>query len=272
MGHSTEMCPTLQEEIVEQVNATGGFPGSPQRNYYPYSYTYNPGWRDYPNLRYVITAVNHPPPQVQPNNLAYRPPYPPQPQRPQISTPGEFLENIVKDFATNTLNFQHETKAMPDPKDNVSEITLRSGKELKVREEVVQAPVKNEDDKESKVEEDEIVQKDTPKVLKESRKDEGIKELYDTFCRCEGCHKIELGEQVSAVIQKNIPAKCKDPGPLKETAIVIQMIDRSTIYPRGLLEDVLVKVDNLVFPADFYVASKTEPKLPPDRSKRIPMG
>ncbi|XP_073133505.1 uncharacterized protein [Henckelia pumila] len=83
---------------------------------------------------------------------------------------------------------------------------------------------------------------DTQKALKESRKAEGIKELYDTFRRCEvniplldvikqipryakflkelctakrkqklkGCQKVELGENVFAVIQRKIPAKCKD--------------------------------------------------------------
>ncbi|XP_073057270.1 uncharacterized protein [Primulina eburnea] len=42
-------------------------------------------------------------------------------------------------------------------------------------------------------------------------------------------------------------------GLLTEIGIVIQLADRSTIYPRGVIEDVLVKVENLVFPVDFYV-------------------
>ena len=29
VGHPTDMCPTLQEEPIEQVNAAGGFPGQP---------------------------------------------------------------------------------------------------------------------------------------------------------------------------------------------------------------------------------------------------
>ena len=29
MGHSTDMCPILQEELVEQANAVGRFPGMP---------------------------------------------------------------------------------------------------------------------------------------------------------------------------------------------------------------------------------------------------
>ncbi|XP_073129610.1 uncharacterized protein [Henckelia pumila] len=43
VGHDTDMYPTLQEDSVEQVNATGGFPGPPQRKYDPYSNTYNLG-------------------------------------------------------------------------------------------------------------------------------------------------------------------------------------------------------------------------------------
>ncbi|XP_057803324.1 uncharacterized protein LOC131018625 [Salvia miltiorrhiza] len=42
-------------------------------------------------------------------------------------------------------------------------------------------------------------------------------------------------------------------GPLKATRVVIQLADRSLDYPKGILEDVLVKEENLIFPADFYV-------------------
>ncbi|XP_073036575.1 uncharacterized protein [Primulina eburnea] len=120
-----------------------------------------------------------------------------------------------------------------------------------------------------------------------------LKELCTTKKRhkLKGCKKEKVGEHVSAVIQKTIPIKCSDPGmfsisctigdirlenamldlgasinvmpdsiynhlelgPLIETGIVIQLADRSTVYPRGVIEDVLVKVENLVFPADFYV-------------------
>ncbi|XP_057779763.1 uncharacterized protein LOC130998355 [Salvia miltiorrhiza] len=42
-------------------------------------------------------------------------------------------------------------------------------------------------------------------------------------------------------------------GPLKPTRVVIQLADRSNVYPEGILEDVLVKVEELIFPADFYI-------------------
>ncbi|CAA0840525.1 Unknown protein, partial [Striga hermonthica] len=98
---------------------------------------------------------------------------------------------------------------------------------------------------------------------------------------------------VSAVFQKSLPQKRSDPGmffipciignlkieramldlgasinvmprsifnslnlgPLKQTGVVIQLTDRSTTFPDGVVEDVLVKVNDLVFPADFYVLS-----------------
>ena len=47
-------------------------------------------------------------------------------------------------------------------------------------------------------------------------------------------------------------------GPLIKTGIVIQLADGSSVYPRGVVEDVLVKVDKLVFPADFFVLDMNE--------------
>ena len=42
-------------------------------------------------------------------------------------------------------------------------------------------------------------------------------------------------------------------GPLNKTGVVIQLADRSIAYPKGVVEDVLVQVNDLVFPANFYV-------------------
>jgi len=40
---------------------------------------------------------------------------------------------------------------------------------------------------------------------------------------------------------------------LNKTSIVIQLADRSFVYPLGVIEDVLVKIDSLVIPCDFYI-------------------
>ena len=42
-------------------------------------------------------------------------------------------------------------------------------------------------------------------------------------------------------------------GPLNKTGVVIQLVDRFISYIKGVVEDVLVQVNDLVFPADFYV-------------------
>ena len=42
-------------------------------------------------------------------------------------------------------------------------------------------------------------------------------------------------------------------GPLNKTDVVIQFVDRSIVYSKGIMEDIIVKVNDLVFTTDFYV-------------------
>ncbi|XP_041999150.1 uncharacterized protein LOC121748697 [Salvia splendens] len=46
---------------------------------------------------------------------------------------------------------------------------------------------------------------------------------------------------------------------LVDTDIMIQLADRSCIHPEGILEDVIIKVNNFLYPADFFVIKMTEP-------------
>ncbi|CAN6566338.1 unnamed protein product [Malus baccata var. baccata] len=80
-----------------------------------------------------------------------------------------------------------------------------------------------------------------------------LKELCTTRKRISNKEVVQVSENVSAVLQRKLPPKCKDPGELKNDGVIIQLADRSNAYPKGVLEDVLVQVDNLIFPADFYV-------------------
>ncbi|KMT10891.1 hypothetical protein BVRB_5g113060 [Beta vulgaris subsp. vulgaris] len=162
-----------------------------------------------------------------------------------------------------------------------------------------------------------------PDALKDNRKLDLSKDIYETFSQCnvnipllqliktvplyakwlnemcsikrksnvKGKQTVKVSEHVSAVFQKRMPKKCDDPGmftipitlgdtkidramldlgasinvlpyslyesltlgDLLPTNVVIQLADRSTSIPRGVVEDVLVVVDKLTFPADFYV-------------------
>ncbi|CAN6718945.1 unnamed protein product [Malus baccata var. baccata] len=118
-----------------------------------------------------------------------------------------------------------------------------------------------------------------------------LKELCTTRRRISNKEVVQVSENVSAVLQRKLPPKCKDPGSftipcvigntkfehamldlgssinvmpysiyvymnlgeLKNDGVIIQLADRSNAYPKGVLEDVLVQVDNLIFLADFYV-------------------
>ncbi|KAL8123876.1 hypothetical protein AgCh_011756 [Apium graveolens] len=49
----------------------------------------------------------------------------------------------------------------------------------------------------------------------------------------------------------------------KPTYMSLQLVDRFIAYPRGIVEDVLVKVDKLIFPADFVILDfKEDKKIP----------
>ncbi|KAH6767538.1 hypothetical protein C2S52_018521 [Perilla frutescens var. hirtella] len=103
--------------------------------------------------------------------------------------------------------------------------------------------------------------------------------------------KIMVSEVVSAILQQQLPPKLHDPGSftlkitlgngkeacgmldlgaeinlmpysifkqlelgeLKPTRMCLQLTDRSVRYPRGIIEDILVKVGGLIIPVDFVV-------------------
>ena len=107
---------------------------------------------------------------------------------------------------------------------------------------------------------------------------------------------VSLTVTCSAVIQKSLPAKMKDPGrftipctigkyefkkdlcdlgasinlmplsvvqrlsvgELTLTSITLQMVDRSMAHLEGVLEDVLVKIGKFIFPVDFIVMKMEE--------------
>ena len=49
-------------------------------------------------------------------------------------------------------------------------------------------------------------------------------------------------------------------GEAHPTTITLQLADRSLKHPRGVIEDVLVKVDKFIFPANFIVLDMEEDK------------
>jgi hypothetical protein len=118
-----------------------------------------------------------------------------------------------------------------------------------------------------------------------------LKDLITIKRRTNVPKKVCLTEQVSSILQCKLPIKYKDPGcptlscmigvseiekalpdlgasvnllpysvylqlglgELKRTSMTLQLAERSMRKPRGIIEDVLIKVDKFYFPMDFIV-------------------
>ncbi|XP_042051734.1 uncharacterized protein LOC121797065 [Salvia splendens] len=128
-----------------------------------------------------------------------------------------------------------------------------------------------------------------------------LKEIVSKKKRLVDYETVNLTENCSAIIQQKMPAKMKDPGSfniscvigndrqtkalcdlgasinlmplsffrklkfgvLKPTTFTLQMADKSVKYPNGLLENVLVRVNDFIFPVDFVVLDmKEDPNVP----------
>lgn len=123
-----------------------------------------------------------------------------------------------------------------------------------------------------------------------------VKDILTRKQKLEEYETITLTEECSVIILQKLPPKFKDPGsftipctignhlfgkalcdigasinhmPLslfqklglgeaKSTTVTLQLVDRSLTYPRGVIEDVLVKVENLILPADFIILDMEE--------------
>ena len=123
-----------------------------------------------------------------------------------------------------------------------------------------------------------------------------LKDILSKKIKIEDDETIALTNECSAVIQKKLPLKLKDPGSfsipcvignetiektmfdlgasdfllplylfkrfsigeLKPTRITLQLVDRSIIYLVGILEDIPIKVGKIYIPTDFVVVDIEE--------------
>ncbi|XP_027368262.1 uncharacterized protein LOC113874229 [Abrus precatorius] len=123
-----------------------------------------------------------------------------------------------------------------------------------------------------------------------------LKDLLSNKKKLEELATITLNEECSAILQNKMPEKLKVPGSFtlpclidrlivdraladlgasinlmpysvfkklglgepRPTRMSIQLADRSIKYPRGIIEDVLVKVNKFIFPVDFVILDMDE--------------
>ncbi|GKC44891.1 putative reverse transcriptase domain-containing protein [Tanacetum coccineum] len=86
-----------------------------------------------------------------------------------------------------------------------------------------------------------------------------MKDLLSKKGKGSKASKIILNEQCSAVILNKVPPKEKDPGgDLKPTRMCIELANKTTQFPKGIAENVMVKIDKFVFPVDFVILDMEE--------------
>ncbi|XP_076917602.1 uncharacterized protein LOC143577737 [Bidens hawaiensis] len=113
-----------------------------------------------------------------------------------------------------------------------------------------------------------------------------LKEVLSNKKKLEELSCVTLNEECSAVLQNKLSKKMTDPGSFtipcligsllvsnaladldlgepKPTRISIQLADCFVKYPRGIVENMLVKIDNFVFPVDFVILDMDEDKNVP---------
>ncbi|CAN6566350.1 unnamed protein product [Malus baccata var. baccata] len=387
-GHPSKKCPQLIENGGwESANAIG-FQGQNQTRYNPYSNTYNPGWRDHPNMKWREPQQPAQQGGFRQNPHGFPRPYQqnhPPPAQPRTSSPmdndqlvqlltnvGQGMQNQAKEVEDLKKQmgqmvefmgqFSREQGKLPsstnvNPKggfESAKAIMLRSGKEVgsesdtpksaqkedeklqneegststpteKVNQPLPQALIIPKSAKQGKLSSNSLNTNLThvpfPRRFMQSKKNESEKDILETYrkvqvniplleaikqvlkydkflkelCitkrRMSNKELVKVSENVSAVLQRKLPTKCKDPGSftipcvigntrfenamldlgasinvmpysiyasmnlgeLKNDGVIIQLADRSNAYPKGVLEDVLVQVNHLIFPADFYV-------------------
>ncbi|RDX82374.1 Retrovirus-related Pol polyprotein from transposon 17.6, partial [Mucuna pruriens] len=97
----------------------------------------------------------------------------------------------------------------------------------------------------------------TSRALPQKCRDRGIFSVPCTIGDCIFANAmLDLGASINVM-----PAsiyRSLNFGDLEPTGMIIQLANRSIVQPLGVLEDVLVQVNELIFPADFYVLDMEE--------------
>ncbi|XP_070675716.1 uncharacterized protein [Malus domestica] len=262
-NHDFLSCPhrdAYSKFTAEQANSFNNF----QRpRYDPYSNFYNPGWRDHPNLKWD-------------KDQHYRPQFQQQVQQP--AAPKAYWEIAIEKLA-NTTNqeIQNLYASMKNMEKQIEQIALQVSERApdsgqpqdrskntaeattKIAERVYESPMPY------------------PEMLKPKVKDQQLTDFMKTLS------KVQINLSLIDAI-KNIPYYAKflkdvcqvfegrasvnlmpysvfnrlGEGEPKSTSNIIQLADRSITYPRGVIEDVIVKVDNLYLLADFMVLDMDE--------------
>ncbi|XP_062108233.1 uncharacterized protein LOC133819084 [Humulus lupulus] len=287
---------------MEQVQAIGNFP-RPSNN--PYSMNYNTRWRNHPNFSWTTGHGRNLPSTTEVNPKG----------NPNEQCQAITLRSGTVYEGTNVEKSVEQKQDQQAPNEEDKKTCEEKVKEIPLAREVV-PPVSIDHHRKIPY----------PQRLQKNRLDKQFAKFLEVFKRLhinipfaealeqmpsyikfmkdilskkrkmEDYETVALTEECSAILQRKLPQKLRDPGsftipctignfeckhalcdlgasinlmPLsvfkrlglgeaKPTTITLQLADRSLAHPRGIIEDVLVKVDKFIFPADFIVLDMEE--------------
>ncbi|PIN17843.1 hypothetical protein CDL12_09492 [Handroanthus impetiginosus] len=258
IGHPTEYS-------NKYANAIGRFSGSPRREYDPYLNTYNLGRRiiqiSTMEQGHRIFSIFNPG-----HWLRHHIPLQIQNEHSRNDASIQNLEIQVSQLATSISKMESQgelpSQTIVNPEQNVCAVTLRNDKELKksieVKEEEEKEILENCHRVEVNISLFDAIQQ-IPCYAK------FFKELCTNKKKLKGNFRIEmamydLGSSIN--VMPLFLYSSLNVGPLKETGVIIQLADSSVVYSKKIPESVLVQVNGLVFPVDFYVLNMTEDNYP----------
>ncbi|KAL4610105.1 hypothetical protein ACB092_08G028300 [Castanea dentata] len=282
-----------------QANYVSNF----QRQNNPYSNMYNPGWRNHPKFSWSNNQGQAKPPQQ----------FPQQEKKSTLEDMFmQYLQKIDVAIQNNSASIRNlevqigqlssmltertagtlTSNTFTNPKEHVKAISLRSGRTYEKPKVTNAKQDEVIDNEESKMKEAELEMKEVEQAEKtkenerasKSKKIQGtleqmtkyakfLKDIISKKQKLEEHETIMLTEESSAILQKKLPPKLKDPGSftipctigksyfdraLCDLGASINLMHFFVFRKLGLGEDVLVKVDKFIFPADFIVLDMDE--------------
>ncbi|KAJ9181943.1 hypothetical protein P3X46_005986 [Hevea brasiliensis] len=231
----------------------------------------------------------------------------------QMQTHNRMLENQIAQQASSssTKSFGKLPSQPENPREQCQAITLRSGKVVNNEKSEKNEKSENSEKRENEKETDESEKQESAEKGKEElyinvpfvdalsqmpSYAKFLKEILSNKRRLEDHETVALTEECSAIVQRKLPPKLKDPGSfsipchigescstkalcdlgasvslmplsiyeklnmgdLKPTHISLQLADRSIKYPEGILENVPPKVGKFYIPVDFVILDMEE--------------
>nr|GEX34098.1 DNA-directed DNA polymerase [Tanacetum cinerariifolium] len=166
-----------------------------------------------------------------PNRASHQ--IPPPGFAPVQNNPNRFNQNQVQALNFRTLL----SNIVPNPKGEMKAVTTRSGLAYEGPSVPTSSPLEKVDE-------------------------QNTKEILDKEHSNSSGTKVPLNENCPAMLLKKLPEKLGDLE-LTPTRMTLELADRSITHPKGVAEDVFIKVGKFHFPTDFVVVDfEADPRVP----------